>query len=66
MATQTSTSLNGLKIGDGKVGNVFSQIIDQWSAKTGVNIITQIKKWDLERPQNSGSDAPTPYRFSKK
>ena len=60
------TSLNGLEIGDGKVGSVFSQIMDRWSAKTGVDIIGQIKKWDLERPQSIDSDAPTPYRFSKK
>jgi branched-chain amino acid aminotransferase len=60
------TSLNGLEIGDGKVGSVFSQIMDQWSANTDVDIIGQIKKWDSGRPQDVDVDAPTPYRFSKK
>ena len=60
------TSLNGLKIGDGKVGGIFSEIMSRWSANTGVDIIKQIKKWDSERPQDIDSAAPTPYRFSKK
>ena len=60
------TSLNGLEIGDGKVGSIFSQIMSQWSANMGVDIIGQIQKWDSERPQSIDGDAPTPYRFSKK
>lgn len=60
------TSLNGVSIGDGSVGKVFTQIIDKWSKNTGVNIIDQIQKWDAERPTNSAGDAPTPYSFSKK
>jgi len=60
------TSLNGLEIGDGKVGSIFSLIIRQWSANTGVDIIGQIQKWDSERPQSIDGGAPTPYRFSKK
>lgn len=60
------TSLNGLAIGDGKVGSVFSQLINLWGKNTGVNIIDQIQRWDAERPISSDGDAPTPYRFSKK
>jgi len=60
------TSLNGLPIGDGKVGAIFSQLINCWSENTGVNIIGQIQKWDADRPISSDEDAPTPYRFSKK
>ena len=60
------TSLNGLEIGDGKVGRIFSQIMSQWSANIGVDIIGQIQKWDSERPQSVAEGAPTPYRFSKK
>jgi branched-chain amino acid aminotransferase len=60
------TSLNGLEIGDGKVGGIFSQIMKLWSTNTGVDIISQIQKWDAERPENPNQDAPTPYRFSKK
>ena len=60
------TSLNGLSIGDGKVGAIFSQLINRWSENTEVNVIGQIQKWDAERPISSDEDAPTPYRFSKK
>jgi branched-chain amino acid aminotransferase len=60
------TSLNGLEIGDGKVGSVFSQIISQWSTNTGIDIIGQIQKWDSESSQSTNVDAPTPYRFTKK
>ena len=60
------TSLNGLSIGDGKVGTIFSQLINRWSENTGVDIISQIQKWDADRPISSDEDAPTPYRFSKK
>lgn len=59
------TSLNGLEIGDGKVGPMFSKLIGLWSAKTGVDIVAQIKNWDLDR-HDVNLDAPTPYRFSKK
>jgi branched-chain amino acid aminotransferase len=60
------TSLNGLEIGDGKVGSIFSQIMSQWSANMSVDIIGQIQKWDSEHPQSIAGGAPTPYRFSKK
>tara|TARA_B110000027_G_C16108755_1_gene296612 strand:+ start:315 stop:1304 length:990 start_codon:yes stop_codon:yes gene_type:complete len=60
------TSLNGLDIGDGKVGSIFSQLINCWSTNSGVDIVGQIQKWDSERPESNAADAPTPYRFSKK
>jgi len=59
------TSLNGNPIGKGTVGECFNRLINQWSANTGVNIIAQIKGWDLERETN-GSSSPTPYRFKGK
>lgn len=59
------TSLDGLAVGDGTVGPVFSRILQQWSANTGVDIPGQIKAWDAARPATS-SDAPTPYRFKKR
>jgi len=60
------TSLNNLNIGDGKVGAIFSKLINKWSENTGVDIIDQIQKWDLEGQIDENSDAPTPYRFSNK
>jgi branched-chain amino acid aminotransferase len=60
------TSLNGVAIGDGKVGSTFSKLINLWGDNTGVNIIGQIQKWDADRSLNPDTDAPTPYRFGKK
>ncbi|MDC1434749.1 aminotransferase class IV [Amylibacter sp.] len=59
------TSLNSLKIGDGKVGPIFSKLIAKWSENTEVDIIQQIKGWGDSGP-NINSDAPTPYSFKRK
>ena len=59
------TRLNGLAIGDGKVGHVFNSILQQWSKNTGVNIAEQIKTWNKIDGASSG-DAPTPYSFKTK
>jgi branched-chain amino acid aminotransferase len=56
------TRLNGLAIGDGKVGTGFKAILNQWSSNVGVDIETQIKTWN-SIDGATGSDAPTPYRF---
>jgi branched-chain amino acid aminotransferase len=56
------TKLNGLNIGDGKVGPVFNSILKAWSDNVGVDIVTQIKTWNKIDGATSG-DAPTPYRF---
>jgi branched-chain amino acid aminotransferase len=58
------TSVNGLAIGDGKVGPVFSKLLAQWSANTGVDIRGQIQTWDAARGAAT-LDAPTPYRFKR-
>ena len=60
------TSLNGLDIGDGKVGRIFSALIEKWSSNTNVDIIAQIQKWDASNPTDLLHDAPTPYRFNNK
>ena len=60
------TSLNGLPIGNGGVGEIFKKLLDLWSQNTQVNIAAQIQKWDSERPKKSDDNAPTPYSFSKK
>lgn len=59
------TQLNGLDIGDGKVGPHYSRILGAWSDSVGVDIPGQIRAWDAARP-NAGNDAPTPYRFRTK
>ena len=60
------TSLNGVAIGKGSVGEGFKRLIGQWSANTGVDIVGQITQWDKERAGTGTSDAPTPYRFKSK
>ena len=58
------TALNGSAIGDGKVGEVFSRLIEQWGQNTGVDIRKQIAAWDAARGTGGAtSHAPTPYRF---
>ena len=59
------TKLNGLPIGDGKVGSVFNSILKVWSENTGVDISKQIQTWN-NTDGASSSDAPTPYRFKSK
>ncbi len=60
------TALNGNPIGDGKVGAVFTRILDQWSKNANVDIKGQIQRWDAERGDTGGASAPTPYRFKSK
>jgi branched-chain amino acid aminotransferase len=58
------TSLNGSEIADGKVGPKFSKILSTWSKNMGVDIKSQIQKWnsvDGSQVENT----PTPYQFKK-
>jgi branched-chain amino acid aminotransferase len=59
------TSLNGSIIGNGKVGDIFSKLIERWSINTGVNIIEQIQGWNINNAC-SKNDSPTPYRFKSR
>lgn len=56
------TSINGQKIGNGKVGPVTKAILNTWSKNVGVNIEQQIKSWNLNDIEISGS---TPYKFGE-
>ena len=56
------TKLNSIPIGNGKVGQGFNKLINQWSENTGVDIIKQIKDWNVADSGQS-SEAPTPYSF---
>ena len=40
------TSLNGIAIGDGKPGSMYSEILKYWSKQVGVDIKAQIQTWD--------------------
>lgn len=62
------TRLNGLAIGDGKVGPVFTRLLTQWSTNVGVDISGQIREWDAQRIASgvTAASTPTPYRFIRK
>ncbi len=55
------TSITGDVIGNGKMGEITSKLLQTWSDNVGVNIIAQIKGWS----KGSDSNAPTPYAFKK-
>jgi len=57
------TSLNGLPIGDGKVGSVYSNLLQQWSENVGVDIAQQIVGWN--QTDAGKTTGPTPYQFKK-
>ena len=59
------TSLNGNKISDGEVGDLFTKLLNKWSSNTNVDIAKQIKNWDKDNFQNI-SEAPSPYSFKAK
>ena len=56
------TSLNGIQIGDGKVGQIFKKVLARWSSNVKVDIEHQIKSWKSNREISS----PTPYKFKNK
>lgn len=59
------TKLNGLPIGDGLVGPIFNKILSAWSSNTGINIKSQIQKWN-KIDGHYNTDSPTPYNFTPK
>jgi branched-chain amino acid aminotransferase len=60
-----TVSLNGIKIGDGKMGEITKALLKQWSTNVGVDIEEQIKEYGKE-VSLLNSDAPTPYQFKRK
>jgi branched-chain amino acid aminotransferase len=56
------TSLNGSRIGEGKMGEVTGKLLGRWSKNVDVDIEAQIKGWDAERSGKRRS-GPTPYSF---
>jgi len=56
------TSLNSIKIGDGKVGKIFSTLLKQWSTEQKVDIKKQIQDWD-KKSNKINSNQVSPYKF---
>ena len=61
-----TTHLNGLPIGDGKMGKLTQKLLNRWSENVGVNIVQQIQDYAQEVENWQQSDSPTPYQFSSK
>lgn len=59
------TSLNGQKIGDGKMGQITSRLLKKWGENVDVDIVGQIKEWNKTSKKNA-NNAPSPYSFKKK
>ena len=56
------TSLNSIKIGNGKVGKTFEKILKLWSKEQKVDIKKQIQNWDKVSKKNK-TRTTTPYKF---
>jgi len=59
-----TVSLNGLKIGSGKMGKVSKKLLNLWSQNVGLDIEKQIREYGKE-VHLLNSDSPTPYQFKK-
>lgn len=57
-------SLNGVPIGDAKMGRITKSLLDKWSENVGVDIIGQIKTWGRTQPTRT-TEAPSPYSFKR-
>ena len=60
-----TVSLNGIEIGNGKMGGITKSLLNQWSKNVGVDIEAQIKEYGKE-VAHLNSNAPTPYQFKSK
>ena len=55
---------NYLNIGDGKFGSLTKKLIDKWGKNTGIDIIKQIKDFNIECDSFNLNKFTTPYSFS--
>ena len=59
-----TTHLNGVQIGEGRMGGITKLLLERWSQNVGVNIMQQIRDFATEL-REVNSSAPTPYQFRK-
>jgi branched-chain amino acid aminotransferase len=57
-----TVSLQGIQIGNGKMGKITNQLLKKWSNNVGVDIMAQIKKYG-EEVEYLNSNSPSPYQF---
>ena len=60
-----TVSLQGIQIGNGRMGEITSGLLKQWSENVGVDIRHQIEEYGKE-VAHLNSDLPTPYQFKRK
>ena len=58
-----NTRLNSLEIGNGKMGEITTTLLNKWSENVGVNIVEQIKNYGKEVDALNQNQSPTPYEF---
>jgi branched-chain amino acid aminotransferase len=56
------TSINNIPIGTGAMGPVTKKLLNQWSINVGVDIVSQIQKFNRESKKGK-SESPSPYQF---
>ena len=61
-----TTQFNGINIGDGKMGQITTKLLNRWSENVGLDIMAQIKNYAEAEQSTKKSNAPTPYQFVKK
>ena len=57
-----TVSLNGIKIGNGKMGEVTKNLLRKWSDNVGLDIESQIRAFGKE-VEELNLKAPSPYQF---
>lgn len=57
------TKINGVTIGDGKMGPIFRRLIDSWSEEVGVDIIAQTRAFAAE--VGAATSGTSMYRFTQ-
>ena len=57
------TRFNGEDIGNGKMGETTTRLLDKWSSNVGLDIVEQIKSYAKQSNLEAGA---SPYEFKKK
>ena len=57
------TSINSVKIGNGKPGELFKSLIKEWSSMVGIDKIKQVENWNKDSSKKSTKNKVTPYKF---
>ena len=57
------TSLNHIKVGNGKVGKIYTSLLDAWGQKNNIDIKKQIQNWDKTTKNEIKNNLATPYKF---